>query len=136
MNAMCQPQVSAIHGTIIGAMIGPKFEPELNKLVAKLRSFLGNQSATVLTDDGKLPASLIPKQMRAAKNPLTVDTSACAMAARLQPVIEMAYPILVPNRSTKYPKNNSPQTTQRYRPLVVMEDAGLAVRSCSISSSL
>src|SRR5919109_572657 len=62
MNVMCQPQVSAIQGMSIGAMIGPTLEPELNKLVAKVRSFLGNQSATVLIDDGKLPASLIPKQ--------------------------------------------------------------------------
>ena len=76
MNAICQPQVSAIHGMMIGARIGPKFAPELNKLVAKVRSFLGNQSATVLIDDGKLPASLIPRQMRATKNPLTLDTSA------------------------------------------------------------
>ncbi len=59
---MCQPQVSAIQGIRIGAMMGPKFEPELNRLVAKVRSFFGNQSATVLIDDGKLPASLIPKQ--------------------------------------------------------------------------
>src|SRR5271157_1008651 len=68
----------------------PKFEPELNKLVAKVRSLLGNQSATVLIDDGKLPASLIPRQMRAAKNPPTLDTNAWPMAARLQPVIEIA----------------------------------------------
>ena len=73
MNAMCQPQVSAIQGMMIGAMIGPKFEPELNKLVAKVRSFLGNQSATVSIDDGKFPASLIPKQMRATKNPLMLE---------------------------------------------------------------
>src|ERR1700675_5170556 len=108
MNAICQPQVSAIQGIRIGAMIGPKFEPELNKLVANVRSFFGNQSATVLIDDGKLPASLIPKQRRATKNPLTLETSACPMAARLHPVIETAYPIFVPKRSTKYPKSNPP----------------------------
>src|ERR1700683_2899671 len=99
MNAMCQPQVSATHGMTIGAMIGPKLDPELNKLVAKVRSFLGNQSATVLIDDGKLPASLNPRQMRATKNPLTLETSACPIAARLQPAIEREYPILVPKRS-------------------------------------
>src|ERR1700730_18784122 len=88
MNAVWQPQVRAIQGITIGAMMGPKFEPELNKLVAKVRSLLGNQSATVLIDDGKLPASLIPREMRATKNPLTLDTNACPMAARLQPAIE------------------------------------------------
>src|SRR6202030_4551883 len=108
MNAICQPQARAIQGIRIGAMMGPKFEPELNRLVAKVRSFFGNQSATVLIDDGKLPASLMPKQRRAMKNPLTLETSACPLAARLHPVIEMAYPILVPKRSTRYPKINPP----------------------------
>src|SRR5260370_24587857 len=89
INAACQPQVSAIHGKMIGAMIGPTFAPELNKLVAKARSFLGNHSATVLIEVGKLPASVIPTQARATKEPPILPTSACHRAARLQPVIEM-----------------------------------------------
>src|SRR5690348_17299357 len=88
-KAICQAQVSAIQGMTIGAMIGPKFEPELNRLVANVRSFFGNQRATVLIDEGKLPASLIPRHMRARANPPTLDTSACPRAARLQPAIEM-----------------------------------------------
>jgi hypothetical protein len=89
MNATCQPQVSAIHGKIIGAKIGPTFAPELNKLVAKARSFLGNQSATALMEVGKLPASVIPKQARATKKPPMLETNAWPSAERLQPAIEM-----------------------------------------------
>src|ERR1700730_10418988 len=89
INAACQLQVSAIHGKMIGAMIGPTFAPELNKLVAKARSFFGNHSATVLIEVGKLPASVIPKQARATKKPPMLETSAWPRAARLQPVIEI-----------------------------------------------
>ena len=38
MNAACQPQCSAIHGTMIGVTIAPTFEPALKIPVANARS--------------------------------------------------------------------------------------------------
>src|SRR4029079_19507097 len=89
------------HGMANGVRIAPMLLPELNKPVAKARSFLGNHSLTPLIDAGKLPPSESPSANRAAQNPTTDDgmivshrfsfagagtnhTSACAIAARLQ----------------------------------------------------
>ena len=77
-------------GTIAGATIAPTFAPELNSAVANARSRLGNQWATALIDDGKFPPSPRPSATRAAMNPFTLPTSACAAAARLHAAIETA----------------------------------------------
>ena len=71
-NGTCQPQAKAMSGTTAGAMIAPTFAPELNRVVANARSLLGNQSATALMDDGKLPPSPRPSATRAIMNPPTV----------------------------------------------------------------
>ena len=83
-NAHCHPQLIAIHGTTSGATIAPTFVPALKIPVASARSRLGNHSATVLIAAGKFPASPSPSANRAAENPLTVRTIACAIAAMLQ----------------------------------------------------
>ena len=103
MKADCQPQVLASQGTTAGATMAPTLVPALKRLVANARSRLGNQSATALMAAGKFPPSPRPRAPRAKKNPRTLPTKAWPMAARLQKTIEMAYPALVPNRSTSQP---------------------------------
>ena len=44
--------------------MAPKLEPLLKMPVARARSRLGNHSATVLMEAGKLPASPMPKALR------------------------------------------------------------------------
>ena len=51
--------------TIIGAAIAPTVDPELKIPIAKARSFLGNHSATVLTEAGKFADSPKPNAARA-----------------------------------------------------------------------
>ena len=46
--------------------------------------------ATALIAEGKFPPSPRPSANRATKNPFTLPTSACDIAARLQAAIEMA----------------------------------------------
>ncbi|MNX77047.1 hypothetical protein D3C86_1085700 [compost metagenome] len=83
INAHCQPQVSAIKGTDIGATMAPILLPELNIPVARARSFLGNHSATVFIAAGKLPASVTPRKIRATLKPIVPVAIACATAAKL-----------------------------------------------------
>ena len=73
MNAECQPQVNASQGTIAGAIIAPTLAPELKIVVASVRSFLGNQSATALIADGKLPPS--PRPERGARHVEAADAA-------------------------------------------------------------
>ncbi len=89
-KAARQPKVRATNGMAAGAMIAPTFAPALKMAVAKARSRLGNQSATALMAEGKLPPSLTPSATRAVKKPPTEPTSACAIADRLHATIEMA----------------------------------------------
>ena len=102
----CHPNERAIHGTMAGAIIAPTFAPELKMPVAKARSFWGNHSATVLIAAGKLPPSPNPSSTRAEKKPPKLETSECAIAARLQAAMETEYPSFVPKRSTNHPKNS------------------------------
>src|SRR5437763_7446087 len=108
MNAARQLQVKVIHGTTSGVTSAPMFVPELKIPVASARSFLGNHSATVLIAAGKLPASPRPSAALATPKPNAERASAWAIAARLQMVSEVAYPILVPKRSIKRPATNKP----------------------------
>ncbi len=89
-NAACQPHVTAIAGTAIGASIAPTFDPELKRPVAKARSRSGNHSATVLIAAGKLPASPSPRKNRAMPKPSKLPTSAWLIAATLQTQIATA----------------------------------------------
>src|SRR5262245_31189146 len=87
MNAHCQHQCPAIHGTTSGLHSAPTFVPELKIPVASDRSFLGNHSATVLIDAGNAPASPIPSANRAMANPtaapVRVTTAKPVLASRL-----------------------------------------------------
>ena len=58
IKAACQPQASAISGTVIGAKIAPMFAPELKIPVANERSFLGKYSAVALIAAGELSGLL------------------------------------------------------------------------------
>src|SRR5215216_5194082 len=84
MNAAGHPQLSAIHGTMIGVMIAPTFDPALKIPVAKARSRVGNHSDTVLIEAGKFPDSPNPNAKRAALKPAFVFASALDTAAILQ----------------------------------------------------
>src|ERR1700677_2005087 len=95
-------------GMIAGARSAPTFDPELNMLVAKARSLFGNHSAVALMAEGKFPPSLSPSAILAARKPVKLMTRACAIAARLHAAMDIAYPILVPNRSTNQPKPRRP----------------------------
>src|SRR5438105_2173947 len=88
MNADCQPNLKASHGTTAGASSAPALVPALNRLVAKARSDLGNQRATALMADGKFPPSPNPRAERTTRNPARPPTKACAAAARLHAIID------------------------------------------------
>ena len=55
MNAHSHPQVSAIHGTVIGASTAPTLLPALKIPTASARSPFGNHSDTVLIGRRKIP---------------------------------------------------------------------------------
>src|SRR6478752_2927706 len=90
INADCHPNLSAIHGTTRGTITAPILAPELKIPVAWARSFLGNHSATVLMQAGKLAASPKPRNARASPNVNAVVAAAWDIAAMLQTVIAMA----------------------------------------------
>ena len=90
MKAHRQPKVMAMTGMRAGAMIAPTFVPELKRAVAKARSLFGNQRATALMAEGKLPPSPPPSAIRATKKPPTEPTAAWPIAARLQRTMETA----------------------------------------------
>ena len=82
-NAQRQPSVSAIHGTVSGAITAPMFVPELKMPVANARSRFGNHSAVVLIAAGKLPDSPSPSANRANPNVSALTASPADIAARL-----------------------------------------------------
>ena len=89
-KAHFQPMVSAISGTVSGAMMAPTLEPELKIPVARARSRCGNHSAVVLMAAGKLPASVTPRNARATLKPKVLLTNACPMAAKLHRKVDRA----------------------------------------------
>ena len=109
MNAHCQLQVSAMNGTMAGATTAPTLVPALKMPVANARSFLGNHSATVLMEAGKLAASPRPRAKRAIPKPRAERAAAWNMAATLQRVIARAKPRRVPIRSSRRPVTSSPR---------------------------
>ena len=95
IKAHCQPQNSAIKGTVNGATIAPILAPELKIPVARALSFLGNHSATVLIAAGKLPASLTPRALRAIPKPNTLVAKAWHTAATLQKPVALGDGVVV-----------------------------------------
>ncbi len=109
MNAARHPHVSAIHGTMIGVMIAPTFEPALKMPVANARSRDGNHSATVLIDAGKVARlAEAEREARDAESGAPSARAPCAIADRLQTTIEPANPRRVPKRSMIRPANRKP----------------------------
>src|SRR3954462_9571458 len=99
-NAARQPQVTAIHGTAMGAMIAPTLLPALNTPTASALSFFGNHSATVFNDAGKLADSPRPSSARIIPNAPTVVARAVAIAATLHTTIAAENPVRTPMRSS------------------------------------
>ncbi len=92
------------HGTNSAATIAPKLEPLLKMAVASARSRLGNHSATVLMDAGKLPASPTANALRTATCIITsCPTKALAMPKMDQMMRDSASPSLVPILSMTQP---------------------------------
>src|SRR5262249_35875866 len=85
-----QPNRMAMAGIIIGAMMAPTLVPALKMDVASARSRRGNHRATALMAEGKLPPSLTPRNVRAAKTPPTEPATAWLGAARLHRAMETA----------------------------------------------
>ena len=93
-------------GIRIAAIMAPKFEPLLKIPVANARSRLGNHSATVLIDAGKLPASPMPNALRTRICIITMrPTKALRIPKIDQTINEIANPILVPILSITQPAN-------------------------------
>ena len=64
-----------IQGTTSGVTSAPTFVPELKMPVASARSFLGNHSATVLMEAGKLPGLAQAEQEAQEANPAAAPVS-------------------------------------------------------------
>ena len=90
-------------------MIAPTFVPALKIPTARARSLRGNHSATAFKLAGKTPASPNPSTARATMNAVSDDTNPCAIAAKLQVIIAIAYPMRVPTLSTSRPSSNIPK---------------------------
>ena len=89
MKLARQPSCTMMSGTSTAVRMMPTLEPALNRPVAKLRSFRGNHSATVLMAAGKLPASPRPRRKRDTDMPPTELTRPWPAAATLQPAMLM-----------------------------------------------
>ena len=79
-------------GTSSGVARAPTLVPALKMPVASARSFLGNHSATVLIDAGKLPASPSPRANLATIKP-TTDTDRAKVhgaAPNIEPIALIA----------------------------------------------
>ena len=88
--------------------MAPMFAPELKRPVARARSLLGNHSATVLMQAGKLAASPRPRKNIAIPKVATETAPPGAMAATLHNTMAMAKPLRVPSRSVRRPALTSP----------------------------
>src|SRR5580704_9287160 len=70
-NVERQPKANATRGRISAASAPPTLEPLSNTATARLRSWLGNHSATVLVAPGQLKPSPMPSRKRNAAKPKT-----------------------------------------------------------------
>ncbi len=84
--------------------MAPLFDPALKMAVARARSRLGNHSAMVLMDAGKLPASPMPNKLRMI---MCIHTKLPMKAFKIpkidQVTSERAKPSLVPILSMNIP---------------------------------
>jgi len=98
MNAISQPYLAAMTGTVMGAIRAPTCAPELNMLVENARSFLGKNSAVVLMAAGKLPASPRASTNRAKMKRVTLTEVTSPMSSTV--------PIIL--RASSKPTNHFP----------------------------
>src|SRR6516164_7180935 len=89
-KAQRQPQWIVIQGTTSGVIMAPTLVPALKIPVARARSFLGNQFATVLMLAGNTPASQNPSAERATMKLPRELLIAWPIEAKLQKTIATA----------------------------------------------
>ena len=88
--------------------MAPMLLPELNRPVAKARSFFGNHSVMVFMAAGKLADSPAPSMKRAAARWKKLAAAACRHPAKLHTAMAMVYDMRVPNLSIKRPASYMP----------------------------
>src|SRR5271157_2376224 len=102
-QALCTPRAgmnaNTRMGTTTGTSMAPTLAPELKRLVARARSFLGNHSATVLMQAGKLEASPSPRKNMAIPKVTAEVARPGDIAAKLHSTIAIANAFRVPSRS-------------------------------------
>src|ERR1017187_274091 len=103
-----QVKATTSSGTSSGTTTLPILAPELKRPVASARSPLGNHSATVLMQAGKLAASPMPRKNIAKPKVSTEVAAPGDMAAMLQSTMAMASPLRVPSQSVNHPAPTSP----------------------------
>src|SRR5580704_8005752 len=101
-----QPKAKAINGIDIAAMAPPTLEPLSKMATARLRSWLGNHSATVLLAPGQLNPSPMPSRNRKAAKPKTELAKPVKMLITDQKTTARASPRRVPTASRKMPPSS------------------------------
>src|ERR1700733_14334134 len=101
-----QPKAIAIQGIAIAANAPPTLDPLSKIATARLRSSLGNHSATVLLAPGQLKPSPIPSRKRNKAKLKTEPAKPVSMFTRDQKTTAMARPMRVPTASRKIPPSS------------------------------
>src|SRR5678815_2939882 len=96
MNAHCQPQVFASHGTTAGASTAPIFVPALTNPKANARSFFGNHSDSVFVAAGKFGDSETPRKTLMMPNPHALFATTCKIDEILHAISAHPYPSRTP----------------------------------------
>src|SRR3984885_2088310 len=98
-----QPTARGIQGMTRAARAPPTLEPLSKMATARLRSWLGNHSATVLLAAGQLKPSPTPSRKRNDANPKTVLANPVRIFVTDQKMTARAKPSRVPTASRKMP---------------------------------
>src|ERR1700733_3929762 len=98
-----QPTARAIQGMTRAARAPPTLEPLSKIATARLRSSLGNHSATVLLAPGQLKPSPMPRRKRNDAKPKTEEAEIVRMLMSDQKTTATASPSRVPMASRKIP---------------------------------
>src|ERR1700678_4264866 len=103
MKADRQPNANVMMGILTAATPPPALEPLSKIATARLRSWLGNHSATVLLAPGQLNPSPMPSRKRKEAKPKTEDAKPVRMLTTDQKTTARASPRRVPAASRKIP---------------------------------
>src|SRR3984957_10331822 len=98
-----QPNANAIQGITRAARAPPTLEPLSKMATARLRSSLGNHSATVLLAAGQLKPSPIPRRKRKEAKAKTELAKPVRILTTDQNTTARARPSRVPTASRKIP---------------------------------